>query len=183
MLIGIPREIKDNEFRVGLTAAGVHELVAAGHEVVVETEAGVGAGIADADYEAVGARIAPGAEDVWGAAEMIVKVKEPVGPEHALLRRDQVLFTYLHLAADRALTDALLASGTTAIAYETVQLPDRSLPLLTPMSAIAGRLATQVAAYHLMKPIGGSGVLMGGVPGTREARVLVVGGEIGRAHV
>ena len=176
MLIGIPREIKDNEFRVGLTAAGVHELVAAGHEVVVETEAGVGAGIADADYEAVGARIAPSAEDVWGTAEMIVKVKEPVGPEHAFLRRDQVLFTYLHLAADRALTDALLASGTTAIAYETVQLPDRSLPLLAPMSAIAGRLATQVAAYHLMKPIGGSGVLMGGVPGTREARVLVVGG-------
>lgn len=176
MLIGIPREIKDNEFRVGLTAAGVHELVAAGHEVVVETEAGVGAGIADADYEAAGARIAPSAEEVWGTAEMIVKVKEPVGPEHALLRRDQVLFTYLHLAADRALTDALLASGTTAIAYETVQLPDRSLPLLAPMSAIAGRLATQVAAYHLMKPIGGSGVLMGGVPGTREARVLVVGG-------
>lgn len=176
MLIGVPREIKNNEYRVGLTAAGVHELVAAGHEVVVETEAGVGAGIADAAYEAAGARIAPTAADVWGEAEMIVKVKEPVEQEHGLLRRDQLLFTYLHLAADRALTDALLASGTTSIAYETVQLADRSLPLLAPMSAIAGRLATQVAAYHLMKPIGGSGVLMGGVPGTREARVLVVGG-------
>ncbi|GAB2542435.1 alanine dehydrogenase [Brachybacterium huguangmaarense] len=178
MLIGVPREIKNNEFRVGLTAAAVHELVARGHDVLVESEAGLGAGITDAEYQAAGARIATGAADVWGRADMIVKVKEPVGPEHDLMRRGQILFTYLHLAADRPLTDALLASGTTAIAYETVQLPDRSLPLLAPMSAIAGRLATQVAAYHLMKPIGGSGVLMGGVPGTREARVLVVGGGI-----
>lgn len=178
MLVGVPREIKNNEFRVGLTAAGVHELVAAGHEVLVETAAGVGAGISDDEYRQAGAAIAPDAAEVWSRAELVVKVKEPVESEYPLLRRGQVLFTYLHLAADRALTDALLASGTTAIAYETVQLPDRSLPLLAPMSAIAGRLATQVAAYHLMKPIGGSGVLMGGVPGTREADVLVVGGGI-----
>ncbi len=178
MLVGVPREIKNNEYRVGLTAAGVHELVSAGHEVLVEHEAGAGAGIADADYERAGARLAPSAEEVWERAELVVKVKEPVESEYARLRRGQVLFTYLHLAADRALTDALLASGTTAIAYETVQLADRSLPLLAPMSGIAGRLATQVAAYHLMKPIGGSGVLMGGVPGTREANVLVVGGGV-----
>ncbi|MGP9693645.1 alanine dehydrogenase [Brachybacterium sp. AOP25-B2-12] len=178
MLVGVPREIKNNEFRVGLTAAGVHELVAAGHEVLVETAAGLGAGVSDEDYLAAGARIVPDATSVWEQAAMIVKVKEPVQSEYPLLRRDQILFTYLHLAADRALTDALLASGTTAIAYETVQLPDRSLPLLAPMSAIAGRLASQVAAYNLMAPIGGSGVLMGGVPGTREANVVVVGGGI-----
>lgn len=178
MLIGIPREIKNNEYRVGLTAAGVHELVAQGHDVLVEQEAGLGAGITDAEYRAAGARTATSADEVWSRADMIVKVKEPTGREHELLRSGQILFTYLHLAADKALTEAVLSSGTTAIAYETVQLPDRTLPLLAPMSAIAGRLATQVAAYHLMKPIGGSGVLMGGVPGTREARVLVVGGGI-----
>lgn len=178
MLVGVPREIKNNEYRVGLTAAGVHELVAAGHDVLVEHEAGLGAGIPDSEYQAAGARIATGAEEVWGRADMVVKVKEPVEAEHRLMRKGQILFTYLHAAADRPLTDALMSSGTTSIAYETVQLPDRSLPLLAPMSAIAGRLATQVAAYHLMKPIGGSGVLMGGVPGTREADVLVIGGGI-----
>ena len=178
MLIGVPKEIKNNEYRVGMAVAGVHELVARGHEVIVETGAGLGAGFDDEAYTAAGATIAATAAEVWERADMIVKVKEPVGPEHAMMREGQILFTYLHLAADKELTDAVLASGTTAIAYETVQLPNRALPLLQPMSAIAGRLATQVAAYHLMKPVGGSGVLMGGVPGTREAKVLVVGGGI-----
>ncbi|MGY5764423.1 alanine dehydrogenase [Brachybacterium sp. DNPG3] len=178
MRIGIPREIKDSENRVGLTAAGVHELVARGHEVLVEAGAGRGARIADEDYAGAGARVLPSATEVWERAELIVKVKEPLPAEHALLREDQVLLTYLHLAADRELTEALLRSGTTAIAYETVQLPDRSLPLLAPMSAIAGRLAAQVAAYHLMAPLGGSGILMGGVPGTGEAEVLVIGGGV-----
>ncbi|MGP9537103.1 alanine dehydrogenase [Brachybacterium sp. AOP43-C2-M15] len=178
MRIGVPREIKNNENRVGLGAAGVHELVARGHEVVVEAGAGVGSRVSDADYEAAGARVLASADEVWEQAEMIVKVKEPLPAEHARLRRGQIVFTYLHLAADRELTDALLASGTTSIAYETVQLPDRSLPLLAPMSAIAGRLAAQVGAYHLMSPLGGSGVLMGGVPGTTEANVLVLGGGV-----
>ena len=178
MRIGIPREIKDNENRVGLTAAGVHELVARGHEVLVEAGAGTGARITDEDYTAAGATLLAEADEVWARADMVVKVKEPLPAEYHRLRRGLVLFTYLHLAADRGLTDALLGSGTTAIAYETVQLPDRTLPLLAPMSAIAGRLATQVAAYHLMAPLGGSGVLMGGVPGTSEAKVVVLGGGV-----
>ncbi|MBK0329908.1 alanine dehydrogenase [Brachybacterium sp. MASK1Z-5] len=178
MIIGVPREIKNNEYRVGLTAAGVHELTHAGHEVLVEASAGLGAGVRDEDFAEAGARIVPDAADVWGGAEMIVKVKEPLPSEQSLLREGQILFTYLHLAADETLTRAVLDSGTTAIAYETVQRADRSLPLLAPMSAIAGRLATQVAAYHLMKPLGGSGVLMGGVPGTGEAKVLVIGGGV-----
>ena len=178
MRIGVPREIKNSENRVGLGAAGVHELVGRGHEVVVETGAGTGSRVTDEDYRAVGARILDTAEEVWERAEMIVKVKEPLPEEHPRLRRGQVLLTYLHLAADRELTEALLSSGTTAIAYETVQRPDSSLPLLAPMSMIAGRLAAQVGAYHLMAPVGGSGVLMGGVPGTTEANVLVVGGGV-----
>ncbi|MFC0675235.1 alanine dehydrogenase [Brachybacterium hainanense] len=178
MLIGVPREIKTHEYRVGLTAAGVHELATAGHDVLVEHEAGRGAGISDDDYRAAGARIATTAEEVWSRAEMIVKVKEPLPAEHHLMREGQILFTYLHLAADEALTRAVLASGTTAIAYETVQLESRYLPLLAPMSAIAGRLATQVAAYHLMAPLGGMGLLMGGVPSTREAHVVVLGGGV-----
>ncbi len=178
MLIGVPKEIKNHEYRVGLAAAGVHELVRAGHEVVVEHDAGRGAGITDEDYTAVGATIASSADEVWSRAEMIVKVKEPVGPEHELMRPGQILFTYLHMAADRELTKAALTSRVTSLAYETVQLPDRSLPLLAPMSSIAGRLATQVASYHLMAPRGGSGVLMGGIPGTREANVLVIGGGV-----
>lgn len=178
MRIGVPREVKNNENRVGLGAAGVHELVARGHDVVVEEGAGVGSRVSDEDYRAVGARILGSADEVWEQAEMIIKVKEPLAEEYGRLRRGQILFTYLHLAADKALTEALLASGTTAIAYETVQRPDRSLPLLAPMSAIAGRLAAQVGAYHLMAPLGGSGVLMGGVPGTSEANVLVVGGGV-----
>ncbi|MCS6710538.1 alanine dehydrogenase [Brachybacterium sp. EF45031] len=178
MLIAVPREIKNHEYRVGLTPAGVHELVHSGHDVLIEQDAGRGAGISDDDYRAAGARIATTTEEVWSRADMVVKVKEPVAAEYGYLREDLVLFTYLHAAADRPLTDALVSSGTTSIAYETVQMPDRSLPLLAPMSAIAGRLASQVAAYHLMAPLGGSGVLMGGVPGTGEARVLVIGGGV-----
>lgn len=178
MRIGVPREVKNNENRVGLGAAGVHELVMHGHEVIVESGAGLGSRVSDEDYAAAGATLLPTADEVWAQAEMIVKVKEPLPEEYGRLRKGQILFTYLHLAADRDLTEALLASGTTAIAYETVQLPDRSLPLLAPMSAIAGRLATQVGAYHLMAPLGGGGVLMGGVPGTSEANVLVLGGGV-----
>ncbi|MFE7604874.1 alanine dehydrogenase [Brachybacterium paraconglomeratum] len=178
MRIGVPREVKNNENRVGLGAAGVHELAMHGHEVIVESGAGLGSRVSDEDYAAAGATLLPTADEVWAQAEMIVKVKEPLPEEYGRLRKGQILFTYLHLAADRDLTEALLASGTTAIAYETVQLPDRSLPLLAPMSAIAGRLATQVGAYHLMAPLGGGGVLMGGVPGTSEANVLVLGGGV-----
>lgn len=176
MRIGVPREIKNNENRVGLGAAGVHELVARGHEVVVEAGAGIGSRVSDEDYLAAGATILETDDEVWEQAEMIIKVKEPLPEEHGRLRKGQVLFTYLHLAADKDLTEALLASGATSIAYETVQRADRSLPLLAPMSMIAGRLAAQVGAYHLMAPLGGSGVLMGGIPGTTEANVLVVGG-------
>ena len=178
MRIGVPREVKNNENRVGLGAACVHELVMHGHEVIVESSAGLGSRVSDEDYAAAGATLLPTADEVWAQAEMIVKVKEPLPEEYGRLRKGQILFTYLHLAADRELTEALLASGTTAIAYETVQLPDRSLPLLAPMSAIAGRLAAQVGAYHLMAPLGGGGVLMGGVPGTSEANVLVLGGGV-----
>ncbi|ATG54987.1 alanine dehydrogenase [Brachybacterium ginsengisoli] len=178
MRIGVPREVKNNENRVGLGAAGVHELVARGHEVVVETGAGVGSRVSDDDYRAVGATILDSPDELWAQAEMIVKVKEPLPEEYGRLRKGLIVFTYLHLAADRELTQALLDSGATSIAYETVQQPDRSLPLLAPMSAIAGRLAAQVGAYHLMAPLGGSGVLMGGVPGTTEANVLVVGGGV-----
>lgn len=176
MRIGVPREIKNNEHRVGLGAAGVHELVAHGHEVLVETGAGRGSLVGDEDYRAAGATVLETADEVWQRAEMIVKVKEPLPQEHGLLRRGQILFTYLHLAADGQLAEALLSSGATSIAYETVQREDRSLPLLAPMSMIAGRLAAQVGAYHLMAPLGGAGVLMGGIPGTTEAKVLVVGG-------
>lgn len=178
MRIGVPREVKNNEYRVGLGAAGVHELATRGHEVVVEKGAGIGARITDEDYRAAGATILATADEVWEQAEMIIKVKEPLPEEHGRLRKGQILFTYLHLAANQQLTEALLSSGTTSIAYETVQLPDRSLPLLAPMSMIAGRLAAQVGAYHLMSPLGGAGVLMGGVPGTAEANVLVVGGGV-----
>ncbi|MCT1776132.1 alanine dehydrogenase [Brachybacterium sp. p3-SID957] len=176
MRIGVPREVKNNENRVGLGAAAVHELAVRGHEVLVETGAGLGSRVTDEEYVAAGARILPSADEVWEQAEMIVKVKEPLPEEYGRMRKGQILFTYLHLAADQQLTEALLETGTTAIAYETVQLPDRTLPLLAPMSAIAGRLAAQVGAYHLMAPLGGAGMLMGGVPGTSEANVLVLGG-------
>jgi alanine dehydrogenase len=182
MRIGVPTEVKNREYRVALTPAGVHELVGHGHEVLVEAGAGLGSSLPDHEYEAAGAKIVAQADEVWDAAELVLKVKEPVASEHHRLRRDQVLFTYLHLAASRECTDALLAAGTTAIAYETVQLPDRSLPLLAPMSEVAGRLAPQVGAYSLMRAAtsngGGRGVLMGGVPGVRGADVVVIGAGV-----
>jgi alanine dehydrogenase len=182
MLIGVPKEIKNNENRVAMTPAGVHELVSRGHSVLVEKSAGVGSGFADDDYEAAGANLAASNSEVWSRAEMIVKVKEPIEAEYPLMRQGQILFTYLHLAASRPCTDAILASKTTAIAYETVQLPNRQLPLLQPMSEVAGRLSAQIGAYQLMKNNGGVGVLMGGVPGTPRAKVVVIGGGVAGAE-
>jgi alanine dehydrogenase len=178
MRIGVPREIKVQEYRVGLVPAGVRELVAAGHEVIVETHAGEGVGILDLQYEAAGARIARTSAEVFRLAELIVKVKEPQLEECRMLREGQVLFTYLHLAADPAQARALMDSGCTAIAYETVTAPDGSLPLLTPMSEVAGRMSIQVAASCLQKSNGGSGILLGGVPGVAPARVVVLGGGV-----
>lgn len=177
MLVGVPKEIKNNENRVAMTPAGVQELVARGHQVLVEHSAGVGSGFADQDYVAAGAQLAA-VDEVWAKAEMIVKVKEPIAPEYPRMRKGQVLFTYLHLAASRECTDAIIASGTTAIAYETVQLANRSLPLLQPMSEVAGRLSAQIGAVQLMKTNGGPGILMGGVPGTPRAKVVVIGGGV-----
>src|SRR5262249_40181787 len=154
------REVKDNEFRVAITPAGVHELVARGHEVVVEQDAGLGSAIPDEDYKAAGAQIVGDAAAVWASGDLVLKVKEPVEREYRFLRRDPILFTYLHLAASAPCTEALLAAGTTAIAYETVRSADGRLPLLAPMSEVAGRLAPQVGAYHLMRATGGRGVLM-----------------------
>ena len=178
MKVGIPREVKNNEFRVAITPAGVVELVRNGHEVVIERNAGVGSSIPDEDFVAAGAKILETADDVWATGELILKVKEPIAEEYHRMRAGQVLFTYLHLAASRECTDALIASGTTAIAYETVQLPDRSLPLLAPMSEVAGRLAPQVGSYHLMSQGGGRGVLMGGVPGVYAAKTVVIGAGV-----
>ncbi|OZF37152.1 alanine dehydrogenase [Rhodococcus sp. 14-2483-1-2] len=178
MKIGIPREIKNHEYRVAITPAGVHELVSRGHEVIIETEAGAGSSFTDTDYKAAGAQILTDAAEVWESAELLLKVKEPIAEEYSRLRKGQVLFTYLHLAASKACTDALLESGTTAIAYETVTAPDGSLPLLAPMSEVAGRLAPQAGAYHLMSSEGGRGVLMGGVPGVRPANVVVIGAGV-----
>jgi len=178
MKIGVPKEIKTLEFRVGLRPSGVVELVSDGHEVFVETNAGEGIGMTDADYEKAGATVLPTAEQVFEVADMIVKVKEPQLHECAMLREDQVLFTYLHLAADRAQTEALMKSGTTAIAYETVTAADGSLPLLTPMSEVAGRLSIQAGALSLQKANGGRGVLLGGVPGVQPAKVVVIGGGV-----
>ncbi len=182
MRIGIPHEVKNNEFRVAMTPAGVHHLVEHGHQVFVELGAGLGCKFSDADFESAGAKIVDSADELWATSEMVVKVKEPMPSEYHRLRGDLVLFTYLHLAADRPLTDRLLASGSTAIAYETVQSADRSLPLLAPMSEIAGRLAPQVGAYHLMRNEGGRGVLLGGVPGVENAKVVVLGGGVAGAH-
>lgn len=180
MRIGIPREIKNREYRVSVTPAGVHRLVSTGHEVLVETGAGAGSAISDAQYRTAGATIVPDAATAW-SADLVCKVKEPVAEEYAFLRPDLVLFTYLHLAADRPGTDALLAAGTTSIAYETVALADGSLPLLAPMSEVAGRLAAQVGAYHLMRNEGGRGLLLGGVPGVDAAKVVIIGGgTVGR---
>jgi alanine dehydrogenase len=176
--VGIPREVKNNEFRVAITPAGVHELVRHGHLVLVERQAGEGSSIPDEEYVAAGAQILPTADEVWAAADLLLKVKEPVAEEYHRLRKGQTLFTYLHLAASRECTDALLESGTTAIAYETVETANRALPLLAPMSEVAGRLAPQVGAYHLMRSAGGRGVLPGGVPGTGSARAVVIGGGV-----
>ena len=178
MRVGIPTEIKNNEYRVAITPAGIAELALHGHEVRIQAGAGEGSAISDNDFKAAGAQIITTAEQVWAESELLLKVKEPIDAEYQRLRRGQTLFTYLHLAASRACTDALLASGTTAIAYETVQAADGSLPLLAPMSEVAGRLATQVGAYHLMRSQGGRGVLMGGVPGVAPAEVVVIGGGV-----
>ncbi len=178
MKIGVPKEIKVHEYRVGLVPAAVRELVAAGHEVLVERAAGSGVGFDDADYEAVGARIAADARAVFAAADLVVKVKEPQLVECAMLRPGQVLFTYLHLAADRPQAEALMRSGAHAIAYETVTARDGSLPLLTPMSEVAGRMSVQVGATLLHKSAGGRGMLLGGVPGVAPAKVVILGGGV-----
>jgi len=176
MRVGIPTEIKNNEFRVAITPAGVAELVHRGHEVLIQAGAGEGSAIADADFKRAGAQMINGADEVWAEADLLLKVKEPIEPEYSRLREGQTLFTYLHLAASKPCTDALLASGTTSIAYETVQTADGALPLLAPMSEVAGRLSAQVGAYHLMRTQGGRGALMGGVPGVAPANVVVIGG-------
>src|SRR5690348_11310728 len=178
MKVGIPREIKNHEYRVAITPAGVHELVRGGHQVLIEAGAGLGSAIPDEDFVTAGAKILPTADDVWGEGDMILKVKEPIAEEYHRLRKDQVLFTYLHLAADKGCTDALLSAGTTGVAYETVQLPDGSLPLLAPMSEVAGRMAPQVGAHHLQRDGGGRGVLMGGVSGVYAAKVVVLGAGV-----
>ena len=178
MRVGVPKEIKVHEYRVGLTPASVAELTTAGHEVIVETGAGVGIDFSDQDYVKAGARIAPTAAEVFAAADMIVKVKEPQAPEIALLEPRHLLFTYLHLAPDPEQTRGLLASGATCIAYETVTANDGSLPLLRPMSEVAGRMSIQVGAHYLEKEPGGRGVLLGGVPGVAPARVTILGGGI-----
>ncbi|MFE7593301.1 alanine dehydrogenase [Kitasatospora sp. NPDC057512] len=182
MKVGIPREVKNHEYRVAITPAGVHELVRNGHEVYIEDNAGVGSSIPNEEYVAAGATILPTADEVWATADLLLKVKEPIASEYHRLRKGQTLFTYLHLAADRAGTDALIASGTTAIAYETVQLSNGALPLLAPMSEVAGRLAPQVGSYHLMRPAGGRGTLPGGVPGTHPAKAVVIGGGVSGWH-
>lgn len=177
MLIGLPKEIKDHEHRVGMTPSTVRALTRHGHQVLVQSEAGEGSYLSDAEYQSAGATIVPHAEDAW-AAQMVVKVKEPTAAEYRYLRQDMILFTYLHLASDKPLTHALLENGVTGIAYETVQTEGGKLPLLTPMSEVAGRMATQVGATYLQKTHGGRGVLMGGVPGVAAASVAILGGGI-----
>lgn len=177
MLVGVPKEIKNHEYRVAITPAGVKEFVNHGHKVVIETNAGSGSAISDEAYRAAGAEILATAAEVWSRAEMILKVKEPIAPEYPLMREGQVLFTYLHLAASRDCTDALIKSGITAIAYETVDV-NGYLPLLAPMSEVAGRMAVQVGATALQKSNGGRGVLLGGVPGVRPGKVVVLGGGV-----
>lgn len=178
MNVGVVTEIKTDEHRVALTPAGAGELVRRGHSVLVQAGAGEGSAFPDGDYEQAGARILPGAEDVFGGADLLLKVKEPLAPEVAMLRRGQVLFTYLHLAPAPELTTGLMESGATCVAYETVATDDGQLPLLRPMSEVAGRMATQAGAYHLGKKGGGRGVLMGGVPGVAPAEVVIIGGGV-----
>ncbi|MGZ4614759.1 MAG: alanine dehydrogenase [Actinomycetes bacterium] len=178
MKVGIPREVKNNEFRVAITPAGVHELVTNGHEVYIERDAGVGSSIPNEDFERAGAKILATADDVWATGDLILKVKEPIEEEYGRMREGQTLFTYLHLAASKSCTDALIDRKVTGIAYETVELPDRSLPLLAPMSEVAGRLAPQVGAHTLMRAQGGRGILMGGVSGVYAAKVVVIGAGV-----
>ena len=178
MKVAIPREVKNNEYRVAITPSGVHELARNGHEVFIETGAGVGSSITNEDYVAAGAQILGTAEDTWAAGDLILKVKEPVASEYDKMREGQTLFTYLHIAADRPLTEELVKRKVTGIAYETVELADRSLPLLAPMSEVAGRLAPQVGAHTLMRAQGGRGVLMGGVSGVYAAKVVVIGAGV-----
>jgi len=175
--VGVAKEVKSDEYRVALTPAGAFELIGQGHEVIVESGAGLGSAFADADYERVGVRIV-GVDDVWGTADLLLKVKEPIASEYPHLREGLTLFTYLHIAADEPLTRALLESGIAAVAYETVETPSRALPLLAPMSEIAGRLASQAGAYFLEKPFGGRGLLLGGVPGVAPGRIVIIGGGI-----
>ena len=177
MIIGVPKEIKTLEARVALTPAGVRELVKHGHKVIIEKNAGLGSAITDADYSAQGAVLVADAKDVWEQADMIMKVKEPLAAEYPLMKQGQILYTYLHLAASKECTDALIKSGNVAIAYETVEV-NGQLPLLAPMSEVAGRLSTQVGATALQKPNGGRGVLLGGVPGVRPGKVVVIGGGV-----
>lgn len=182
MIIGIPKEIKDNENRVGTTPIGVREFGQNGHTVYVQKSAGAGSGFSDSEYEEAGAQLLPTIEEVYAKAEMIVKVKEPIAQEYPLIRHGQTLFTYFHFAACQPLTLAMIESGATCIAYETVEAHDGSLPLLTPMSEIAGKMATQVGARFLEKPQGGKGILLGGVPGVRAGKVLVIGGGVVGYH-
>ncbi|RYU11133.1 alanine dehydrogenase, partial [Nocardioides iriomotensis] len=178
MKVGVPKEVKNHEYRVALTPVGVHELVQHGHEVVIEAGAGSGSQIPDEEYVAAGATMLGSADDVWGSADMVLKVKEPVAEEYHRMREGQTLFTYLHLAADQPLTEELMKRQVTGIAYETVQLPSGGLPLLYPMSEVAGCLAPQVGAYSLMKAQGGRGVLMGGVGGVANAKVVIIGAGV-----
>src|SRR5215813_7841668 len=178
MRVGVPKEVKNHEYRVAITPSGVNEFVRNGHEVFIEAGAGIGSSIPDEDFVAAGAQMLPTADEVWQSTDLILKVKEPVAEEFHRMRKDQVLFTYLHLAASKVTTDALLDSGITAIAYETVQAPDGSLPLLAPMSEVAGRMAPQVGAHHLQRDGGGRGVLMGGVSGVYAAKVVVLGAGV-----
>ena len=178
MKVGVPREVKNHEYRVAITPAGVHEFVRNDHEVFIESGAGLGSSISDEEFHSAGATILPSADAVWDEGDLILKVKEPIAEEYGRMRKGQVLFTYLHLAASKPCTDALVERQVTGIAYETVELPDRSLPLLAPMSEVAGRLAPQVGAYHLMRQGGGRGVLMGGVSGVYAAKTVVIGAGV-----
>ena len=178
MLVGIPTEVKNNEYRVAATPSGVAELIRSGNDVIVQSGAGRGSAISDNDFKSAGAKIVSTPEQVWNEAELVLKVKEPVKSEYHLMHRGQVIFTYLHLAASKECTEALLMSGITSIAYETVATKNNYLPLLAPMSEVAGRLAAQVGSYHLMRTQGGKGILMGGVPGVKSAKVVVIGGGI-----
>jgi alanine dehydrogenase len=182
LLVGVPKEIKNHEYRVAITPAGVVELIKNGHQVIVEKNAGIGSAISDSEYEKSGAKILGTADEIWAQADLILKVKEPIAVEYPKMRKGQILFTYLHLAASKECTDALIKSGTTAIAYETVETENRALPLLAPMSEVAGRLAPQVGAHSLLKFQGGRGLLLGGVPGVKKGNVVIIGGGVSGLH-